>query len=146
MLSNIMVIGLALNLLLRKPLNSYYAAVGTKWALVLQVAVISAALLMLAVSPNIIWMTVVCLIIYVLKMNSCVILYQVEVIERNGFKQEQVQSDCLLADQILRTVRMPFINMLVQAGRISASIWIGGICALLTGGLVLFDKGKGKVG
>ena len=142
MLSNVMVIGLALNLLLRKPLNNYYASIGTKRALMLQVAVISTALLMLVVSPNIIWMTIICLIIYVLKMNSCVPLYQVEVIERNGFKQEQVQSDFLLADQILRTIRMPFINMLVQAGRISASVWIGLICALLTGGLVIFDKGK----
>lgn len=87
-------------------------------------------------------MTVICLIIYVLKMNSCVVLYQVEVIERNGFKQQDVQSDFLLADQMIRTVRMPFINMLVQAGRISASIWIGIICAILTGGLFLFDRGK----
>lgn len=142
MLSNVMVIGLALNLLLRKPLNNYYASIGMKRALMLQVAVISTALLMLVVSPNIIWMTIICLIIYVLKMNSCVPLYQVEVIERNGFKQEQVQSDFLLADQILRTIRMPFINMLVQVGRISASIWIGLICALLTGGLAIFDKRK----
>lgn len=142
MLSNIIVIGLTLNLLLRTPLNKYYASIGTKRALTVQVAIISAALLVLVVSPNIIWMTVICLIIYVLKMNSCVILYQVEVIERNGFKQEEVQSDCILADQILRTVRMPFINMLVQAGRISASIWIGAICALLTGGLALLDRKK----
>ena len=141
-LSNIMVIGLALNLLFRKPLNKYYASIGTKRSLVVQSGVISAALLMLAVSPNIIWMTAICLVIYVLKMNSCVILYQVEVIERNGFRQEEVQSDCLLADQILRTVRMPFVNFLVQAGRISASIWIGLICAFLTGGLIMSDKSK----
>lgn len=141
MLSNIMVIGLALNLLCRKPLNNYYASIGTKRSLVLQSGVISAALLMLAISPNIIWMTAICLTIYVLKMNSYVILYQVEVIERNGFRQEEVQSDCLLADQILRTVRMPFVNFLVQAGRISAGMWIGLICAFLTGGLVLFGKG-----
>ena len=144
MLSNIIVIGLAMNLLLRKPLNSYYASIGTRRSLMVQTAVISAALLMLAVSPNIIWMIVICLIIYVLKMNSCVVLYQVEMIERNGFKQQDVQSDCLLADQILRTIRMPFINMLVQAGRISACVWIGGICAFLTGGLIVFDKEKKK--
>lgn len=144
MLSNIMVIGLAMNLLLRKPLNDYYASIGTRRSLIMQAAVISAALLMLAVSPNIIWMTVICLIIYVLKMNSCVVLYQVEVIERNGFRQQDVQSDCLLADQILRTVRMPFINMLVQAGRISACVWIGAICAFLTGGLAVFGKEKKK--
>ena len=142
MLSNIMVIGLALNLLLRKPLNNYYASIGTKRSLVVQSGIISAALLMLAVSPNIIWMTAICLAIYVLKMNSYVILYQVEVIERNGFRQQEVQSDCLLADQILRTVRMPFINFLVQAGRISAGMWIGLICAFLTGGLMLSDKSK----
>ena len=142
MLSNIMVIGLALNLLLRKPLNNYYASIGTKRSLALQSGVISAALLMLVVSPNIIWMTVICLAIYVLKMNSYVILYQVEVIERNGFRQQEVQSDCLLADQILRTVRMPFVNFLVQAGRISAGMWIGLICAFLTGGLILSDKSK----
>lgn len=142
MLSNIMVIGLALNLLLRKPLNNYYASIGTKRSLVLQSGVISVALLMLVVSPNIIWMTAICLAIYVLKMNSCVILYQVEVIERNGFRQQEVQSDCLLADQILRTVRMPFVNFLVQAGRISAGIWIGLICAFLTGGLIMSDKRK----
>lgn len=142
MLSNIMVIGLALNLLLRKPLNKYYLAIGTKRALIFQFSIISATLLMLTVSPNIIWMTVVCLTIYVFKMNSSVMLYQVEVIERNGFKQEDVQSDCLLVDQIIRTVRMPFINMLVQVGRISACIWIGVICALLSGGFALFGRAK----
>lgn len=142
MLSNIMVIGLALNLLLRKPLNKYYLAVGTKRALIFQFTIISAVLLMLLVSPNIIWMTVICLAIYVFKMNSSVMLYQVEAIERNGFKQEDVQSDCLLVDQVIRTVRMPFINMLVQVGRVSASIWIGVICALLSGGFALFGKRK----
>ena len=144
MLSNIMVIGLALNLMLRKPLNDYYASIGTRKALIVQTAFISVSLLLLAVSPNIIWMIIICLIIYVLKMNSCVVLYQVEMIERNGFRQQEVQSDCVLADQILRTVRMPFINMLVQAGRVSASIWIGFICACLTGGLVMFGKDKIK--
>ncbi|MBQ0080044.1 MAG: MFS transporter [Alistipes sp.] len=142
MLSNIMIIGLALNLLLRKPLNNYYASIGTKRSLVVQSGIISASLLMLVFSPNIIWMTFICFAIYILKMNSYVILYQVEVIERNGFKQQEVQSDCLLADQILRTVRMPFVNFLVQAGRISAGMWIGLICAFLTGGLALFDRNK----
>lgn len=140
MLSNIMVIGLALNLLLRQPLNKFYSTIGTERALIVQFAIISTAFLMLVVSPNIIWMTVICLVIYVFKMNSCVILYQVEIIERNGFKQQDVQSDCLLVDQMLRTARMPFINMLVQAGRISASIWIGAICAFLSGGFALLNK------
>lgn len=132
LLSNIMVVGLALNLLFRNRLNAYYNAIGSRRALMFQTFLVSGCLLLLAISPNIIWMTIVCLVIFVFKMNASIGIYQAEVIDRNGFLQQEVQADLLMADYTLKTARVPLLNFLVQMSRTSAGAWVGAICLLLT--------------
>lgn len=140
LLSNIMVIGMTLNLLFRNVVNDFYDKLGTAKSIVFYSMLISVSLLLFVVSPNIIWAVVICILIFVLKINACEDVYFTDLIDRMGYKQQDVYTDTLIVENVFRTVRMPFMNFLVALGRNFACVGLGLVCAALTAWFALFSR------
>ncbi|MCQ2272004.1 MAG: hypothetical protein MJZ72_04360 [Bacteroidales bacterium] len=63
-----------------------------------------------------------------------------DLIDRMGYKQQDVYTDTLIVENVFRTVRMPFMNILVALGRNFACVGLGLVCAALTAGFALFSR------
>ncbi|MCQ2205972.1 MAG: MFS transporter [Bacteroidaceae bacterium] len=140
LLSNILIVGITLNLLTRDSLNRFYGRLGAKGTVVFYSTVIAACMILTVFSPTMVWLAVIALVIYVLRYNSFDSLYKTELIEYNGFRQQAVSSDFILLEHGFNAARMPFIQCITLMGRSVACASLGAIVLLLSAGLALLGR------